>query len=65
MMTQTQKLYCSTCGHEFATAAELLAHKIDGAPREGDMVRCDECGGFFETLDAFRNHLQVTHLRQA
>jgi DNA-directed RNA polymerase subunit RPC12/RpoP len=65
MIKQAQKYYCSTCGHEFDSAAELLAHKVDGARLEDDLVHCDECDGFFESLDKFRDHLQKTHLRQA
>jgi hypothetical protein len=29
------------------------------------MIHCDECGGFFETEESFREHFHATHLRQA
>lgn len=65
-MTQRQtEFYCSTCGHSFESEEELLAHKVDGALRQENMIHCDECDGFFESPESFREHLQVVHLRQA
>ena len=65
-MNQKQtKLYCPTCGHSFNSEEELLNHKETGALRTDEMVRCDECDGLFETREAFREHLQLHHIRQA